>query len=288
MAEDRVSTSIMSDVPGVGIFIVVRFRGGRGSVRVAERDMSRTVVDKVGECVRRHETPEPGRHTWVTVTWYASEGERTDKFPRILNAIQRSLAKVGIDAEHAHLTSQVVPSTDLVPTFYRYVLWNSRTERVGSRIEFDLIQPKIARRVGGANVHDFASVPGSKPGDRGSYHNATPNSVRCPVDHLASVPSTSEIYAIWSRVVSTPISHHYKFHDGRPVVEPAYASVHAELVASRRCPACPTEVLAEAPMMRAPNGQERATGRCPCCNARWLTDEPNGFACLDTGRLSVR
>jgi hypothetical protein len=260
MAEDRVSTSIAFDTPGTGVWIVVRLERGRGSVRVAERDMSRAIIDKIGECMRRPNRPlRPDRHAWVTVTWYASEGDRTDKFPQIQQAILRSLAKLGIDAEHAHITPQVVPVGQLAQTYYRYPV-PGRVPRFGPRIEFDLIQPRIDRSVRRTGVITAEGVPGAKRESFGYQVPGWQDLLHCPVDHGASIPAT-EIYAIWSRAWSGPAAR-------------TFAPVHAELVASRRCPACPTDALEEAATMRAPNGQERATGRCPCCNACWLTETP--------------
>jgi hypothetical protein len=212
------------------------------------------------------------------VTWYATESDRTNEFPRILEGILRSLARLGIDAEHAHLTPQIVPSTHLAQTYYRPVT-GGNVLRVGSRIEFDLIQPEINRTVRRASVDNEEGVPGARLnpplGGLGSRIEVPgrEDKLHCPVDHLSTTPAT-EIYAIWSRAWSGPARR-------------GSGSVHAELITSRRCPACLSEVLTEAPKMRAPNGQERATGRCPCCNACWLTDEPYGWACLDVGRLSM-
>jgi hypothetical protein len=146
---------------------------------------------------------------------------------------------------------------------------------VGSRIELDLIQPKMDRSVRRTHASKGESVPGASRDGVGYRVHGWQDLLQCPVDHGATIPA-NEVYAICSRARSRLAANRYQ----------AYP-VHAELVASRRCPACPTEKLEEATQMRAPNGQERSTGRCPCCKARWLTDEPDGWACLETGQLST-
>lgn len=271
MAENRVWTSIAFDTPETGIWIMVRLASGRRSVRVAERDMSHAIVDKIAEGMRRHDGLQTSRHTWITVTWYADDGDDTGRLARVIDAILHSLSKVGIGAEHAHVTPQVVPSAQRVQTHARPI---GELPRVGSRIELDLIQPKIDRSVRRTHAIKAESVPGASRDVTGYRVPGWQDLLQCPVDHGATVPA-NEIYAIWSRARNRLAANKYQ----------AYP-VHAELVASGHCPACPAEDLQDASPMKAPNGQERSSGHCPCCKARWLTDESDGWACLETGRLS--
>lgn len=272
MAENRVWTSISFETPETGIWIMVRLVPGRRSVRVAERDMSHALADKIGEGMRRRDGLRTGWHTWITVTWCADDSDDTSGLARVVAAIFRSLAKVGIDAKHAHITPQVVPSAQLVPTHARPI---GELPRVGSRVELDLIQPKIGRSVRRTHAINSESVPGASRDLTGYSVHGWQDLLQCPVDHGATVPA-NEMYAIWSRARKRLAANKYQ----------AYP-VHAELIASRRCPACPSEELEDASPMRAPNGQERSSGNCPCCKARWLTDESDGWACLETGRLSM-
>jgi hypothetical protein len=270
MAEDRVSTSITFDTPGTGVWIMVQLLDGRKSARIAERDMAGAVMDKVSECMRRSDNRlRADRHTWVTVTWYASDGDDHGGLPGVVAASRRSLAKAGIHAEHAHITPQVAPSTHPIQTSYPYpITVPGRLPRLGSRIEFDLIQPQIKRPVGRWHGRGMDSFPMIDPGN-------WRDQLQCPIDHIPTIPA-AQIYAIWRRAWTGPAAGRYTLYP-----------IHADLVASRRCPACLTQQLEEAPKIRTPNGQERTTGRCPCCQAQWLTDEPNGWACLAAGRLTV-
>lgn len=91
--------------------------------------------------------------------------------------------------------------------------------------------------------------------------------MRCPEDHRAADgPAARALVEEWAAATS-------------------WGNVITCLLAERRCPACPQRELAE--HTRVLCGRERAAGTCPCCDATWLLDEPEGWTVLDTGSLET-
>jgi len=242
------------------------------TIRQAEDLMACSPAELLSKAIRPSEF-WTDRHTWIKVAWYAENGDDQGGLTRLVQAIGRSLKKLGIKAEYTHFITAVVPGPGKkLPTL-------SRTTHdyvsPGNRIEVDLIQPATSRSVKQQN-----SYIGGLP----QLRNDTP-AMACPVNHIATA-SAAEIFAAWSRawkvqdVTSWPSMRRNRDGD----VDGGSHTFHASLIASGRCPACFTEQLTGAPTMNIA-GRERSTGRCPCCAARWLTDEPGNWACLESGQL---
>lgn len=266
--KDRVTLKVTRDAPGTGVWMLIRFDQGRRFPSAgASSDLSLGIQHALGELIRNRDPDvRTDRHTWINLTCYLlDENDRTihERFARIA---ERAFGRVGIDAEHTHITPRLLRPTEDVPAYYSQV----KTPFVFAfpRVEFDMIQPGIERRVRRWNI--ATATEDDFPG--GHAGGSRQDRFQCPIDHLATAPA-DDVLAIWKQAWSGPRAK-------------TSAPVHAELIAVGRCPACPTEKLEQAPAVRTRDGRERTAGRCPCCDARWLTDEPTGWACLDTGRLA--
>lgn len=259
---------VLTDTPGIGIWTYA-YQQDLLSRFTIYREVFRRVREKMmprfrGRAVAAHRL-ERRRHTWIVLTWYTSGNASNWQLKRTKAGVKHAAALGGIKRRYVHVEQRVVPPSPRLRNQLNY--GNLLPSLSGDRIEVELVQPQFGRSIPRRHTavlreQDFpAELKGGNSQD----------TLRCRRDHAAAA-RPAEIHDVWSRAFSGPRARSY-----RPIV--------AELVASKRCPVCITEALEEAGTVTMLNGLTFSTGRCPCCQARWMADEPTGWACLDTGQL---